>query len=229
MSLKDHPKFRNKYSIVFVSVIFGLLLTYTIAYAILISVDTHNGVVDTRPTFPDGWLDTPFFTDDQNDPTINDRDEIEDGWIGNSDTSVTPFEYYFRIQTYSGPSLSSRTMRAVGAFDCNNNGSMNDAVDRLALWYEFPLPSEEDTVWVYDGEGNPIIQMEDTTFGERVGTDSKTIEWRVTSDALPENCIGALSGNEVRMGLGTLDVSSGSAVTVDQTPGFLWNTHTIEH
>jgi hypothetical protein len=99
-------------------------------------------------------------------------DKIKNAWIQSNGTQI-----FFRIQTCGAPAISS-IGNAAGAIDCNKDGDVVDAGDRLVLY----KPSG-DSWALYDGaQGRLAVPSNNAIYGERISVPSEAndnVEWRV--------------------------------------------------
>jgi hypothetical protein len=156
------------------------LLVVSVAYAVFVTVDTNDGVVDSH------W-GTAAITDDAGDSTCagGSFGDITNVYIGSSGTTPTD-EFYFRVQG-TGFSTGS-TGRGAAHLDCNNNGSFTDSVDRVVVY-----TIDDDYVVLLDGQSN-ILPAFDSTFGEHIGTTDLEFKAPVGDETILGACVSGQIG-----------------------------------
>ena len=192
----------------FASMAIAISLLFTIATISLagwVTIDTN----DQYEEIDANWASvTPVYQDTTNDAGVDDRDEIK----------MVKFTFdgdamYFLMQSWHGADiLSSDSMRAIAALDCNNNGTFNDADDvgqtngdRLIIRYNL------DQVMIYDGGGNNLIAA-NPDWGD---TDGNQTEWQAPLKNLPPGCRGTKA--PIPIAFSIVEVTGGSSTTLSQT------------
>lgn len=180
------------------------LLVVTVSLAAWATIDTDDGAIDSN------WGPiAPFFTDDQNDASVDDRDEIKLGWYVYDGSYMA-----FRIQVwgntvFSDTSNSSR-LRAIAAIDCDDNGNFRDSGDRLVIVY----PSER--VDIYDGLGDSLLFSSSTT--ELADIDGADLEWRIPLERIPPECRGSIYPNPLNLNITRIASGPGTSnETISET------------
>lgn len=195
------------------AVILGLLwfsVGGALASAGWATINTDDGLVDPNWDAPD-YTDPCTFTSRQ-------VDEIKNAWVRWDGTAI-----YFRIETCAGPPLTpksgsgllTKSMRAVAAIDCNNNGNFQEEADRLVVYYDNTGPNP-DQVWLLTGTKDPVVQLPTTAYSEEVPSSSPTsIEWQMPVQYIYPACRASTAALQV--GLATVEIYQGSSTTIDQT------------
>jgi hypothetical protein len=184
------------------------LLAVSVVYAVFITVDTNDGVVDSN------W-GTAFVTDPAGDSVCaaGSFGDITNAYIGSSGTGTTD-TFYFRVQ---GTGLSTGfTGRGVAHLDCNDNGIFTDSADRQVVYV-----IDEDSVYVLDGPGNFLTSDPfDSTFGERIGTTD--VEFKATIG--DGTILGACASSQI--GVYFASRNAGQGATCDTTSTREYNSPT---
>lgn len=200
------------------AVVLGLLwlsVCGALASAGWTTINTNNGLVDASWGSPD-YTDPCTFTSRQ-------VDEIKNAWVRWDSTSI-----YFRIETCAAPPLTpaggGKSMRAIAAIDCNNNGTFTDNDtggstngDRLVVYYDEGgvNPPNPGQVWVVTGTGAFLGIQLVNTHSEKVPTGSPTsIEWTTPVQNIYPACRPTTGPLNIR--LATVEVGA-TASTIDQT------------
>lgn len=196
-----------------------LALVLALAQTVLAAwttINTNDGAVDAGWGSPD-YTDACTFTSRQ-------VDEIKDAWVRWDGDNL-----YFRIDTCATPPLTpaggGKSMRAIAAIDCNNDGDFTDPDtgsppngDRLVVYYDNTAGANAEQVWVLQGNGAPVIQVPGgTTNAEEVpspGT-ATSIEWKTPVQYIYAACRPAASPLNIR--IATVEVQGSSSTTIDQT------------
>lgn len=194
-----------------------LLIAFSsVASADWTTIDTNNSIVDAGWGTAD-YSDTCTFTSRQ-------VDEIKEAWVRWDGTAI-----YFRIDTCATPPLTpaggGKSMRAVAAIDCNNNGTFTDGDtggsangDRLVVYYDNTAGSNAGQVWILQGNGTTVIQLSGTDYSEEVPTPtpaSTSIEWQTPMQYLYPGC--RASTGILNVMLATVEVQGFSSTTIDET------------
>ena len=178
-----------------------LFATAFIALADWTTINTDDDKIDPN------W-GTPVYTDATNDST-DDKNEIHYAWY----TFDGDFVYFSAEVWHASFFLSDSDKRAIGALDCDGNGSVQDQADRLIIYYK------DEHVEIYDGTGSSSGYVSgDTTWGE---TDGNRAEWGGPLKMLPPSCRGSESPIDITIAI--VDVSSGSAVTLSQSDTYQYS------
>ncbi len=173
------------------------------------TINTDDGLVDPNWGTAD-YSDSCAFTSRQ-------VDEIKNAWVRWDGTAI-----YFRIETCAGPPLTpksgtgplTKSMRAIAAIDCNNNGNFEEDADRLVVYYDNTGPNP-DQVWLITGTKNPVVQLPSTEYSEEVPTASPTsIEWQMPIEYIYPAC--RASTGALQVGLATVEVYQGTSTVIDQ-------------
>jgi hypothetical protein len=102
-------------------IIVSLAATTITAYAVFRVINLNDNAVAAN------WQSTPVYSSTCSNGSINNQDEVKNAWITNSDPAGTDGGwYYFRIETCTGPALSTSSIMAAIQFDCNNDGDFID-------------------------------------------------------------------------------------------------------
>lgn len=214
----------RKTSLMVIIVLLALLSTTTAAFATYRVINLNDNTVDSQ------WQASPIYTGACNKGSVNDRDEVRNAWITNSDpTAADQGWYYFRIETCTGPALSSTSNYAAVQVDCNGDGDFIDpgdlAGDRKIAFTQGP---SGDQYYVLDGGGTVMAAGSDpgdppfncslpaTTYhGERPGgtaSSATSVEWGFQFCDLPPGCRGATTNNwPISMQIGTA-TSTGTSI-----------------
>lgn len=197
----------------------ALLLALTLVLAVAdvagagwVTVDTDNGAIVEAD-----W-GTALWTDLSDDEALDNRNEINRAWYMFDGETIA-----FRIETRAAPALVSSSYQAVAGFDCNGNGTFEDAADRLLAYY---FTDTEDSVTLYDGLVTALVEV-GAGYGERVSVSGNpprgNVEWKVKLVSLPFGCRGSVAPVGVGVSI-VYDDGSGSGVypIIDQaSPGSL--------
>jgi hypothetical protein len=164
-----------------------VLMTFTIAYAAFISINTNDGLVDSN------WPATPFLTDPTGDAAPG--EDIQNFWVGTD--ANPPTVYFFRAQLATWmPTTSNYFLET--RLDCNNNGSFFDSAD-VVVDYS-PMADLTDVL-------NGTFANEDTqpnTFGE-VTNATGVYEWKAATSGPNVNWGQCKSGSHINVMLATVD------------------------
>ncbi len=181
------------------------------------TINTNNGVIDTVWGSPD-YSDACTFTSRQ-------VDEIKDAWVRWDGTSL-----YFRIDTCATPPLTAagggKSMRAVAAIDCNNDGDFTDGDtasppngDRLVVYYDNTVSGSAEQVWILQGNNAPVIQVPGgNTNAEEVPTPAPlatTVEWKTPVQYLYAGCRPTTGPLNIR--IATVEVEGSTSSIIDYT------------
>ena len=175
------PSQRQRQGTIALLIAILLLMSITaIAMADWITIDTDDDYIDTNWTAV-----SPAYEDTTNDAGIDDRDEIKIAKYTFDGDAI----YFLMESWHGGDILSSNSMRAIAALDCNNDGDFDDPDsstvkgDRLIIRYDY------DQVMVYDGSGSNLVAV-NPDWGE---TDGNQTEWKVPLKTLYPECRGSQS------------------------------------
>jgi hypothetical protein len=197
----------------------GLVLV-TVVYATPSpNIDTDDLAIGTAGS---GW-GNPIATVDCAGST--EVDKITNAWIQSNTSQI-----FFRIQTCGKPAISSAGNLA-GAIDCNSDGDVDDAGDRLVLY----KPSSDEWA-LYDGGHNRLaVPTNGAIYGERISdpqTSNDNVEWRVDYATLnqedpgyfPADCMNQVN---VAFANGKDDWSILDRVPAVGSPLIGWNVPTV--
>ncbi len=215
-----HPSWRI--SLLVAILILGLITTTSAVYATYRTINLNDNAVDPL------WQTLPVYTSTCSNTNVNDKDEIKNAWITNSDPAGADGGwYYFRIEVCAGPALSSTNINAAIQFDCNNDGDFSDPKgsppnlgDRKILYTT--NGTTVDWTRYLDGANTSLGGNNDpwasscsgsSYHGERPTGANTNVEWGFQFCDLPPGCRGAdTPPKPIHYQIGTADTSTGQVV-----------------
>lgn len=186
--------------LIFVGIVATGLAVASAVFAGWTTISLTNSIID-------GIWGAADYTDANNDPLINDRDEILNAWVRYDGTFI-----YFRVETIGSKILSGANGRLVGALDCNHDGDFNDGDvggptgDRRVVF------APDNTVTLYTGTNSLVGGIAGDRSDPDYASAGSSIEWGIPLYYLPPTCRASTSPINVAWATGT-----GAGVVLDQS------------